>query len=327
MNEAKQRTDATGLPFLSIVSPCYNEQEVIQSFYEKLNRILTLLSGIRYEILFIDDGSSDETLSILNRIAATDKHVNIYSFSRNFGHQVALTAGIEAAKGDAVLMMDSDLQHPPELIPVMIEKWKEGYEIVSAVREKTEGTSFLKNVLSKAFYKTFNYLCGIKIPEGVADFCLLSKRAHQELLKMNELHRFLRGMVTWIGFKRAFIPYVAKERFDGKSKYNATKMISMAKDALFSFSSKPLKLATCVGMAITFLGLLYLNWIVIRFFIVGDLVLGWGSLICVMLILGGFQITFMGLIGQYIARIFEEVKNRPLYVLKQKPHETHDGNE
>jgi dolichol-phosphate mannosyltransferase len=309
---------------LSIVSPCYNEQDVIETFYMELKKILSAVD-MSHEIIFVDDGSGDRTLEVLNRIAEKDPSVKVYSFSRNFGHQIALTAGLNAAKGDAVIMLDSDLQHPVSLIPEMIAKWKESYEIVSAVRKNTEGVSFYKKFTSRSFYRLINWLSDIEIPDGAADFCLLSRRAYTALRDMPEKHRFLRGMVSWVGMKRTFLPYVAQPRCAGHSKYSLFKMISLATEAVTSFSSLPLKLATRIGLLVSLAGFLYFLWILLRYFLVGDLVSGWGSLICVILLLGGTQLTFIGLIGQYLSRIFEEVKNRPLYVLKQHPEEPPSG--
>ncbi|MBM4104387.1 MAG: glycosyltransferase family 2 protein [Planctomycetes bacterium] len=310
---------------LSIVSPCYNEQEVIEIFYTELKRVLAAID-IKHEIILVDDGSSDSTLDILNRIAEKDTLVKVYSFSRNFGHQITLTAGLEAARGDAVIMLDSDLQHPVSLIPEMITKWKEGYEIVSAVRKSTEGASVYKNFTSRLFYRLINFLSDIKIPNGAADFCLLSRKAYMALRDMPEKHRFLRGMISWVGMKRAFLPYIAQPRRAGCSKYSLLKMVALAMEAVTSFSAFPLKLATRTGLLISMAGFLYLAWILLRYFLIGDLVSGWGSVICVLLILGGTQLIFIGLIGQYLSRIFEEVKHRPLYVLKQRPAEVQSGD-
>jgi dolichol-phosphate mannosyltransferase len=222
-------------------------------------------------------------------------------------------------------MMDTDLQHPPELVPQMIEKWQAGYDIVSAVRRETAGATWFKNATSKSFYWLLNKLSRVEIPEGVADFTLLSARVYQELRDMRERHRFVRGMISWMGFRRTFVYYDARGRAAGVSKYTFPKMLSMALDAVVSFSSTPLRIATGVGIFITFLGFLYLAWIIVRAIFVGDLVVGWASLIAVTLILGGCQLLFVGLLGQYLARVFDEVKGRPIYVVKQRPEEPAGG--
>ena len=304
---------------LSVVCPCYNESEVLGLFYSELKSVLDSLSDYAHEIIFVDDGSTDETSVLLDQLAEQDRTVRVRILSRNFGHQLALTAGLDIAKGDAVIMMDSDLQHPPALIPEMIQKWREGFDVISAVRSSSAGTSKMKDLSSKAFYQIVNMLSSTHITPNAADFCLLSRYVLSVLAGMRERHRFLRGMISWIGFRRAFIPYEASIRAAGRSKYTFFKMTALAMDAVFSFSATPLKLATRFGLIITFSGFIYLSWILGRFFFLDDLVAGWGSLICVTLILGGSQLVFIGLIGQYIARVFDEVKGRPMYIVKEKP--------
>lgn len=304
---------------ISVVVPCYNESKVIHVFYQALKPVLQALEGFQHEIIFIDDGSADDTLVQLNQIAERDSCVRVGSFSRNFGHQTALTAGMDAAEGKALITMDADLQHPPGLIPEMINKWKEGYDIVSAVRDSTEGVSYFKRMTSRGFYYILNVLSETSIPQGVADFNVFSRRAYMVLRNMPERHRFLRGMTSWIGFDRAFVRYSAAKRAAGESKYTVFKMVTLALDAIFSFSAAPLRIATRIGLMITFLGFVYLAWILERYFVSGDTVPGWASLIAVTLILGGGNLLFVGTLGQYLSRVFEEVKGRPLYVLKQEP--------
>jgi dolichol-phosphate mannosyltransferase len=307
---------------LSVICPCYNEADVIELFHRELSGVLDPLDGVDYEIVYVDDGSSDTTLDRLNTLAKENPRIRVVSLSRNFGHQIALTAGLDFARGNAVVMMDTDLQHPPELVPKMIEEWREGYDIVSAVRRETVGATWFKNATSKTFYWLLNKLSRVEIPEGVADFTLLSARVYQQLRDMRERHRFVRGMISWMGFNRAFVYYDARDRAAGVSKYTFPRMTSMALDAVISFSSTPLRIGTGVGLLITFLGFLYLAWILIRAVFVGDLVVGWASLIAVTLILGGCQLLFIGLLGQYLARVFDEVKGRPIYVVKQTPDES-----
>lgn len=301
---------------LSVISPCYNESKVIGLFYTELKQVLESLEDLEHEIIFVDDGSTDGTLAQLNQMAQEDPCVRVCSLSRNFGHQIALTAGLDLAEGEAVVMMDCDLQHPPDLIPEMVKKWRQGYDVVSAVRNETEGAPWFKNITSKSFYFLLNSLSNIHIPQGAADFCLLSRRVCKVLQKMPERHRFLRGMISWVGFNRTFMPYQAPRRAGGKSKYTFIKMLSLATEAILSFSSAPLRLATRVGVIITLSGFIYLIWILLK---LKQAVPGWASLIGVTLILGGCQLIFIGLIGQYLARIFEEVKGRPTYIIKQTP--------
>ena len=304
---------------LCIVSPCYNEAEVIGLFHAALKAVLTQLEDLDHEIILVDDGSSDTTLEVLNQLAVDDPAVTVLSLSRNFGHQVALTAGLERARGDAVIMMDSDLQHPPALIPEMVRCWRdEGFDVVSAVRKRTVGAGLFKRLSSEGFYTLLNFLSDTRIEPGAADFCLLSRRARRALVRMPERHRFLRGMISWMGFRRKFVPYEAAARAAGHSKYSLQKMVRLALDATFSFSVAPIRLGIRLGLASLGLGGIYLAYILLRAAFFGGLVQGWGSLISVVLILGGIQLTLIGLIGEYVGRIFEQVKARPIYLLKQR---------
>jgi dolichol-phosphate mannosyltransferase len=311
---------AAGRRTLCVVSPCFNEAAGIRDFHAALRRTLDTLADLDHTIVLVDDGSTDGTLRVLDELAAADPNVRVYSLSRNFGHQVALTAGCDEARGDAIVLMDSDLQHPPELIPAMIAKWREGADVVSAVRLRTRGASVFKRLSSSVFYGLLNSVSETPIEPGAADFVLLSARAHAAVGRMPERHRFLRGMVSWIGFRREFVEYIAPPRASGSSNYTLRRMVRLASDALFSFSSAPVRLATRMGLAVVACGLLYLAYV---FYTVlahpEQIVPGWTSLVIVVLILSGVQILFIGLIGEYIARIFEEAKHRPLYFFKQRP--------
>jgi dolichol-phosphate mannosyltransferase len=313
-------TAGAGRRVLCVVSPCYNESAGLRGFHGALRKVLSTLDGLDYRIVLVDDGSTDSTLAVLDELAAADERVRVFSLSRNFGHQIALTAGIDAARGDAVVLMDSDLQHPPEMIPAMVAKWRAGADVVSAVRRDTAGVSAFKRATSRAFYELLNSVSDTRLEPGAADFVLLSRRAHEALLRMPERHRFLRGMVSWIGFRREFVDYDAPPRRTGQSTYTLGRMVRLASDALFSFSTAPVRLATRMGFAVVALGMLYLAYILYATYAHPDqIVTGWTSLIIVVLILSGVQIVFIGLIGEYIARIFEEAKGRPLYFLKRSP--------
>jgi dolichol-phosphate mannosyltransferase len=305
--------------FLSVVVPCYNESEVVEAFHRELSPILESLRPLQYELIFVDDGSADDTLDRLNRIAERDPSVRVCSLSRNFGHQIALTAGLEAAVGDAVIMMDSDLQHPPAVVPELVRRWREGFDVVSAVRQRTEGATLFKDSTSRGFYFLLNRLSSTKVPQGAADFCLVTRRVALALRAMPEHHRFLRGLISWAGFRRTTVPYVSPRRAAGVTKYSPVKMMILASDAIFSFSAEPLRLALRAGLTITFLGFAYLAWNLVKGFVLHTLVPGYASLIGVVTILGGCQLVFIGLIGEYLARVFEEVKRRPVYLLKQEP--------
>jgi dolichol-phosphate mannosyltransferase len=304
---------------LCIVTPCYNEAEVVGAFYDALKPVLNALPDLDHRILFVDDGSEDATLEKLNELAAHDARVSVLSLSRNFGHQIALTAGLDIASGDAVLMMDCDLQHPPALLPQMVKLWREGNDVVSAVRQGTADSGFFKRVTSRLFYWSVNKLSDTRVVPGAADFCLLSRQAHEALLQLPERHRFLRGMVSWIGFPRALVPFTAPRRPAGCSKYSRLKMLALALNAIFSFSAAPIRFATHLGLGAIALSLLYLAYILFCFLSDRPPVHGWTSIIFVVAFLGGVQLAFIGVLGEYIGRIFEEVKQRPLSVLKQKP--------
>ena len=298
---------------LSVVTPCFNESEVINLFYNEIKPVLQSLSNLDFEIIFIDNGSRDDTLEKLNNIAESDSAVRVCSLSRNFGHQIALSAGLEFATGDVVVLMDADLQHPPGAIPEFVKKWHEGFDIVSGVRTNTQSSSWLKNVSSNSFYSIFNFLSTTPIPQGVGDFCLLTKRVSDALKSMPERHRFLRGMISWTGYNRTLVTYECAERAAGQSKYSPRKMVGLAMDAVFSFSAQPVRLALRLGLTLTVLGFIYLIWTVVPGLFRGNLVPGYASLIGVSITLGGCQLAFIGLIGEYLARVFEEVKGRPIY--------------
>jgi dolichol-phosphate mannosyltransferase len=308
---------------LTFIVPCYNEAAVVERFYAELTRALDRLD-VAWRVCFIDDGSTDSTLECLNGLAKSDRRVRVYSLSRNFGHQVALSAGLDVTLGTAVVMMDADLQHPPSVIPQMIARWRDGSDVVSAVRQDTEGATWFKRATADAFYWLINRFGDTSIVPGAADFCLLSARAHAAVCAMPERHRFLRGMVSWIGFQRTYVPFAAARRPAGRSKYTTFKMIGLAVDALFSFSAAPMRMATRLGVALLVPGTLYFLYIVARYVAMDDFVRGWGSLIGMLMIIGGIQLIFIGMVGEYLARIFEESKRRPLYFFKQTPDDV-DG--
>jgi dolichol-phosphate mannosyltransferase len=305
---------------LNVVVPCYNEADGIGAFKREVSRVLDAV-GLPWQIVFIDDGSTDATLEQLNLLASEDSRVRVYSLSRNFGHQVALSAGLDVTGDSLVLLMDADLQHPPDVIPRLIAEWQRGADVVSTVRERTEGAGWFKQVTASVFYWLINRMTDTPIIPSAADFCLLSPRAHRALSSMPERHRFLRGMISWIGFNRALVPFHAPKRWSGESKYSTFKMLVLALDAIFSFSAAPMRLATRLGFALAIPGAIYFVYVVSRYFVTNDFVRGWGSLIGAVLIIGGVQLIFIGITGEYLARIFEESKRRPLYFFKQVPED------
>lgn len=301
---------------ISIVVPIFNEQENIQEFYKRVTAVLTGLP-YAYEIIFVDDGSKDATPTLLAELAAQDEHVEGYVFSRNFGHQLALTCGMDQAKGDAVITMDGDLQHPPELIPELVQKWEQGYNIVQTIRKATEDASFLKNLTSSAYYKVINALSDVHITPGGSDFRLVDKRAVETFRQYRERARFIRGLINNIGFKVTYLEFVAPPRFAGKSKFNLRKMFHFALDGITSFSRRPLRWALYAGLLFGLGSMTLLTHVLYVKYIINDAVPGWSTLAASVLFLGGIQLVGIGIVGEYVGRIFEEVKQRPLYIIRE----------
>jgi dolichol-phosphate mannosyltransferase len=301
---------------ITIVAPCYNEELAVEPFWDALRQVLDGIAGYSFQVICVDDGSSDATLARLHVLAAKDERLHILSLTRNFGHQVALSAGLDHARGRALIFMDADLQHPPALLPALLAEFERGHDVVCAVRLATEGTSWLKRLSSDGFYAVFNLLSEIKIPKGAADFVCLSRRAYVQLRGMRERHRLLRAMIAWLGFPRAIVTYQAPSRVAGHSKYTLRKMVRLALDGVFAFSSRPIRFGIRAGLGVATLGLVYLVYVMVMSMIYGATVRGWPSILVTILVLGGFQICMIGLVGEYIARTFEQSKGRPLYVLK-----------
>jgi dolichol-phosphate mannosyltransferase len=301
---------------VSIVVPVFNETEVIEVFYQRMNKVLKSLEFYSYELIFVDDGSKDDSCDKLVKMAKMDPNVKIIKFSRNFGHQIAITAGIDLAKGDAVVVIDADLQDPPETIKLFIEKWQDGYDVVYGVREKREGEGKMKLMTAHLFYRILKALTNIDIPLDVGDFRLMSRQAVDRFKQLREKDRYVRGLVSWIGFKQIGVYYARDKRYAGETKYPYKKMIKFALDGITSFSSVPLKLATFLGYITSFFALLYALSVFVQK-IVGITVQGWATIMVGMLFLGGVQLICLGIIGEYIGRIFNETKNRPIYVIDQ----------
>ncbi len=305
---------------LTIVVPVFNETEVVEACYQRLTEVARSLPSFSYEILFVDDGSSDDTYAKLQAIAKRDAHVRALKFSRNFGHQTAITAGVDHARGDCIVVIDADLQDPPEVIPEMIEKWREGYDVVYGVRDRRDGEGPLKLMTASAFYRVLNALTKIEIPLDVGDFRLLSRRAAGHLSAMRERDRFVRGLTSWIGFRQTGVTYVRDRRLAGETKFPYRKMIKFALDGITSFSTAPLKLATWLGYAASFLAFLYLASVFVQKWL-GNTVHGWATIMVALLFLGGVQLICTGIMGEYIGRMFNELKQRPLYVIEETLNE------
>jgi glycosyltransferase involved in cell wall biosynthesis len=302
-------------PLLSVVVPCYNEEQVIKETLRQLLRLADALPEVRTELIFVDDGSRDETCRLLKLAAQADPRVKILSFARNFGHQIAVTAGIDAAAGDAVVLIDADLQDPPEVIRQMLARWHEGYDVVYGTRIERDGESAFKRASAKAFYRLLNRLSDIAIPLDTGDFRLMSRRVVEALRTMPERDRFVRGMVSWVGFKQVALPYRRAERFAGETKYPLRKMLRFATDGLLSFSTKPLQLSIGLGAfssLLAFAGIVYA--LGVRLF-TDRWVEGWAGLFIAVMFLGGVQLITVGILGEYVGRIYNEVKRRPLYVV------------
>jgi polyisoprenyl-phosphate glycosyltransferase len=306
----------SGKRLVSLVVPVYNEAEVISVFYDRASKALSAIPGFDYEIVFIDDGSRDESYQILSGFAAKDPHLRVLKFSRNFGHQIAITAGIDHAKGDCVVIIDADLQDPPEVISGMIDRWREGFDVVYGVRAEREGEGTMKLFTASAFYRILSRLTNIQIPADVGDFRLMSRRATDQLKQLREKDRFVRGLVSWIGFKQTGFTYSRDKRYAGETKYPYRKMIKFAFDGITSFSTVPLKLATWSGYAASLLAFLYLLSVFVQK-LLGYTVEGWATIMVAVLFLGGVQLVCLGILGEYLGRIFNEVKPRPMYVVEE----------
>lgn len=301
-------------PTLSIILPVYNEEPGLVELHRRLTQVLARI-GEPYEVIFVNDGSTDGSLSVLSDMAKTDQHLRVLSFSRNFGHQVAITAGLDYSSGQAVVVMDADLQDPPEVIPCLVDKWRGGYDVVYAVRTERPGEGALKRGTAALFYRVLRHLAKVDIPADAGDFRLMSRRAVEALKRLRERHRFVRGLSSWIGFRQTAVSFVRDARYAGKTKYPFLKMVKFALDGLTSFSFAPLQLATYLGFGASLVSFCYGLYAVGLKLFTNESVLGWASLIVAVLFIGGVQLITLGIIGEYIGRIYEEIKQRPLYIV------------
>ena len=303
---------ARELELLSVVAPVFNEEATVATFVE---RVRTALGEIPFELVVVDDGSTDATPAMLEELADTEPRLRVITLSRNFGHQAAITAGLDHVRGDVAVMIDADLQDPPELIPTMLEHWRRGSDVIYAVRRERAGETRAKLVTARWFYKLFSRLAQINLEQNAGDFRLLDRKALDALQSMRERNRFLRGMSVWVGFTQTAVPYDRDARYAGETKYTLPRMIRFSLDAVSSFSHVPLQMATVLGFIFSLVAFLGIP-VAIAFRLAGQFVPGVTTLLLVVLLLGGIQLITVGIIGEYLGRVYDEVKQRPLYVVR-----------
>ncbi len=310
--------DARSLSLLSVVIPCFNEESVLRETHRRLTAALEEVSGLDFEAIYVDDGSGDATLDILRELQQVDQRVRVVSLSRNFGQQIASTTGLESAVGDAVVIMDADLQDPPEVIPEMLDRWQQGADIVHGQRTRREGETWFKLWTGRVFNRLFNRLSQVSIPPHTGDFGLMDRAVVDALRIMPEHQRFLRGMIAWVGFRQDAVTYQRPVRFKGETKYPLKKLIGLAADGILSFSVKPLRLCIWSGLLTSALALAGIVYALVVRLSTDAWVSGWAMLFVAVLFVGGVQLLFLGIIGEYLGRIYFEVKRRPLYLVRER---------
>lgn len=303
-------------PLLSVVVPAYNEAEGLDELHARVSQTMDAL-GEPWELVLVNDGSRDATLAAMERLRAADPRVAIVNLSRNFGKEIATTAGLDHARGSAVIILDADLQDPPELIPELVAGWREGYDTVYAQRRRREGETFLKRSTAKLFYRLMGRVGRVEIPPDTGDFRLISRRVVNALAELREQHRFMKGLFAWVGFPSKAVPYDRAPRFAGQTKWNYWKLWNLALEGITGFTIVPLKVATYLGLAVGLAAAVYIAEIVIRTLLFGNRVPGYPSLLAVVLFIGGVQLVTLGIMGEYLGRIFNEVKHRPLYLVER----------
>lgn len=311
---------------ISIVVPVFNEEDNLHEFYKQTTQVMQA-ENYDYNLIFVDDGSSDSSANILAELSAQDEHVEAYLLSRNYGHQMALTCGLDHADGDAVITMDGDLQHPPQLLPKLLRLWEQGNDIVQTKRLATEDAGFFKNITSKTYYKLINALSNVEITPGGSDFRLMDRKAVDAFKLYRERARFIRGLVNTLGFRVTVLEFVAPPRFAGHSKFNLRKMLHFALDGITAFSNLPLRWAFYIGLVFGISSILLLGHVFYVKFVTNDAVPGWATTTVSVLFLGGIQLVGIGILGEYIGRIFEEIKHRPLYLVARHLKNCNNLNE
>ncbi|HEY0828888.1 MAG TPA: glycosyltransferase family 2 protein [Bacilli bacterium] len=301
----------------SIIVPMYNEEEVIVQTHTRLKAVMDLAEE-PYELIFVNDGSRDRTVEMVLKICSIDPHVRLINFSRNFGHQIAITAGMDHAQGQAIVVIDADLQDPPEVILAMIAKWKEGFDVVYGKRLERKGETLFKKMTSKMYYRLLKSMTSVDIPLDTGDFRLIDRKVCDVMKGLKEKNRYVRGLVSWVGFRQTGVDYIREERFAGVTKYPLRKMIGFALDGMASFSYKPLKLATYTGFFMSFASFAYLLFVLYQRLFTDLTVQGWTSIVAMNLFFNGVMLIILGIIGEYIGRIYDESKDRPLYIVRDK---------
>lgn len=317
MAEAKSDVQT---PFLSVVAPVFNEIESLEAFYRRVREVMQS-TGESWELVLVDDGSRDGSTELIRRLAVEDPHVRPVIFARNFGHQIAVTAGLDYSRGQVVVIIDADLQDPPEVILELLNKWREGYQVVFAVRAEREGETWFKKATAALFYRVIYRITDIKIPLDTGDFRLLDRKVVDVMKQMRERHRFLRGMSAWVGFKQVGVPYRRAARFAGMTKYPFRKMLKLALNAITGFSYFPLQLATYLGFISAGLSILAIPLVIVLRLAGNQAFFGQASTLIAVLFLGGVQLISLGILGEYVGRVYDEVKGRPLYVASETPED------
>jgi len=305
-------------PVFTIIVPVYNEQEVVEVTHGRLTEVFKSV-GEPYEILYVNDGSRDRTIDILHEICGRDENARALNFSRNFGHMAAITAGMDHARGDAVIVIDADLQDPPEILPEMIKEWRNGYDVVYGKRISRKGETWFKKLTARVYYRLLHNLTNVDIPVDTGEFRLIDRKVCDAMKSLPERNRYIRGLVSWVGFRQKAVEYVREERFAGETKYPLKKMIKLAADGIASFSYKPLKLAMGIGAILSVCGFIYLIVILIRHIVnSASMITGWASTTAIILFSQGIVLMMLGIIGEYIGRIFDELKGRPIYIVRDE---------
>ncbi|MCL2187477.1 MAG: glycosyltransferase family 2 protein [Defluviitaleaceae bacterium] len=304
------------MPIFSVIIPVYNEEAVITESYNRLTRVMQGM-GEPYELVFVNDGSRDATAHIIAGFCENDASVRLINFSRNFGHMPAITAGMDNARGNAVIVIDADLQDPPEVLPQMAAKWREGYDVVYGKRSKRKGESFFKKASAKFFYRFLQSMTNVNLPLDTGEFRLIDRRVCDAVNALPEKNRYMRGLVSWVGFKQIAVEYERQERFAGETKYPLRKMLAFAMDAIAAFSYKPLRLATTLGFIMSLVGFVYMLVVLFQALFTERIITGWASTMVVILLSQGIVLMILGMMGEYIGRIYEELKGRPSYIIQE----------